>query len=94
MQAGRAVSSPLGSVDFLSNAHDVLLQKCRASTPKEFTDPATYIAAFDWLVTYQLAQGLCAWHGAQSRWEPAGLGVGLKGARCARVVCMHRRQAV
>nr|CAD7435224.1 unnamed protein product [Timema monikensis] len=48
------ITSPLGSVDFLSNAQDILATKFSASTKEMAVRPETLLAAYEWLICWLL----------------------------------------
>ncbi|CAG2058363.1 unnamed protein product, partial [Timema podura] len=49
-----AITSPLGSVDFLSNAQEILATKFSASTKEMAVRPETLLAAYEWLICWLL----------------------------------------
>nr|CAD7440118.1 unnamed protein product [Timema bartmani] len=48
------ITSPLGSVDFLSNAQEILATKFSASTKEMAVRPETLLAAYEWLICWLL----------------------------------------
>nr|CAD7256880.1 unnamed protein product [Timema shepardi] len=48
------ITSPLGSVDFLSNAQDILATRFSASTKEMAVRPETLLAAYEWLICWLL----------------------------------------
>lgn len=53
---GSKIESPLGTFDFLGNFSEIIKSKSQAQTAKDFMNPVHYLAAFDWIVCYRLAE--------------------------------------